>query len=101
MAERCERNPIAMIFMLQLAGSVVVLLSSIEATSANEGLHLKSNSETKVEGCYIHNQTMGVCFDIGKGHIKLLKTTGEQILLYRELGPDMMFYQVLDQAFIG
>ena len=90
-----------MISMLQLASSVVALLFSITATSANEGLHLKSHSEAQVEGCYIHNQTMGVCFDIGKRHIKLLKTTGEQILHYRELGPDMLFYQVLDQAFIG
>ena len=101
MAERFERNPTVMIFMLHLASSVVALLFSITATSANEGLHLKSHSEAQVEGCYIHNQTMGVCFDIGKGHIKLLKTTGEQIVLYRELGPDMMFYQVLDQAFFG
>ena len=90
-----------MISMLQLVSSVVVLLFSIAVTSANEGLHLKSHSEAQVEGCYIHNQTMGVCFDVGKGHVKLLKTTGEQILLYRELGPNMLFYQVLDQAFIG
>ena len=86
---------------IQLASSVVALVFCITATSAIEGLHLKSYSEAQVEGCYIHNQTMGVCFDIGKGHIKLLKTTGEQILLYRELGPDMFFYQVLDQGFIG
>ena len=90
-----------MISMLQLVSSVVALLFSIAATSANEGLHLKSYSEAQVDGCYVHNQTMGVCFDIGKGHIKLLKTTGEQLLLYRELGPDMFFYQVLDQGFIG
>ena len=100
MAEYCERNPTAMM-SIQLASSVVALLFFIAATSANEELHLKSYSEAQVEGCYIHNQTMGVCFDIGKGHIKLLKTTGEQILLYRELGPDMFFYQVLDQGFIG
>ena len=101
MAEHCERNPTAMMSMLQLASSVVAFLFSIAATSANEGLHLKSYSEAQVEGCYIHNQTMGVCFDIGKGHIKLLKTTGEQILVYKELGPDMLSYQVLDQSFIG
>ena len=87
--------------MLQLVSSVVALLFSIAATSANEGLHLKSYSEAQVEGCYVHNQTMGVCFDIGKGQIKLLKTTGKQILLYRKLGPDMFLYQVLDQGFIG
>ena len=89
--------------MLQLASSIVVILLfiNITATSANQRLRLKSHSEAQVEGCYIHNETMGVCFDIGKGHMKLLKTTGEQILLYRELGPDMLLYQVLDQAFIG
>ena len=89
--------------MLQLASSIVAILFSIAATSdsANQGLHLKSHSEAQVEGCYIHNETMGVCFDVSKGHMKLLKTTGEQILLYREFSPDMLFYQVLDQAFIG
>ena len=86
---------------LQFASPVIAILFSIATTSANQGLHLKSYSEAQVEGCYIHNQTMGVCFDIGKGHMKLLKTTGEQILLYKEFGPDMLFYQVLDQAFIG
>lgn len=90
-----------MMSMLQLASSIVAILFSIAAISANQGLHLKSHSEAQVEGCYIHNETMGVCFDIGKRHMKLLKTTGEQILLYRELGPEMLFYQVLDQAFIG
>ena len=87
--------------MLQLASSIVAILSFKTGSSANQGLHLKSHSEAQVEGCYIHNETMGVCFDIGKDQMKLLKTTGEQILLYRDFGPDMLFYQVLDQAFIG
>ena len=81
-------------------GSFVAILLSIAAASADQGLHLKSYSEEQVEGCYIHNQTLGVCFDIGKGFMKLLKTTGEQIVLHKELGPKMLFYQVLDQAFI-
>lgn len=87
--------------MFQLASSVVAILFSMAATSADKGLHLKSHSENQVEGCYIHNQTMGVCFDISKGFMRLLKTTGEQILLYKEFGPEMLLYQVLDQAFIG
>ena len=87
--------------MLQLASLVVAILFSMAASSADQGLHLKSHSEDQVEGCYIHNQTMGVCFDISKGFMRLLKTTGEQILLYKEFGPEMLSYQVLDQAFIG
>ena len=87
-----------MTFMLV---SFVAILFSIEANSGDRALHLKSYSEEQVEGCYIHNQTLGVCFDISKGFMKLLKTTGEQILLYKELGPQMLFYEVLDQAFIG
>ena len=79
----------------------VAILLSIAAASADRGLHLKSYSDEQVEGCYIHNQTLGVCFNISKGFTKLLKTTGEQIVLYKELGPKMLFYQVLDQAFIG
>ena len=82
--------------------SVVVILCLIGTVSADRlALNFKSYSEEKVEGCYIHNQTLGVCFDIGKGLMNLLKTTGEQIVLYKELGPKTIFYQVLDQAFIG
>ncbi|KAL9955007.1 hypothetical protein ACROYT_G042603 [Oculina patagonica] len=81
--------------------SFVAILLSITATSGDRALHLKSYSEDEVEGCYIHNQTLGVCFDISEGFMKLMKTTGEQIVLYKKLGPEMLFYQVLDQAFVG
>ena len=91
-------HPTAMAF---IPVTFVAILLSIVAASADQGLHLKSYSEEQVEGCYIHNQTLGVCFDIGKDSMKLLKITGEQIVLYKELGPKMFLYQALDQAFIG
>ncbi|XP_078350851.1 uncharacterized protein LOC144635639 [Oculina patagonica] len=92
------KRPADMEFMFV---SFVAILFSIAATSADQALHLKSYSEDQVEGCYIHNQTLGVCFDIRKDLMKLLKTTGEQIVLHMKLGPEMLFYQVLDQTFIG
>ena len=79
--------------------SLVVIVSPTAATSADQNLHLKSYSEEQVEGCYIYNQTLGVCFDISKGFMKLLKTTGEQIVLYKELGPKIFFYQVFGSGF--
>lgn len=81
---------------------LVVILSFATATSAaDQGLHLNSYSADQVVGCYIHNQTLGVCFDIRKGFIKLLKTTGEEIVHYMDLGPKMFLYQILDYTFIG
>ena len=69
--------------------------------AADKGLHLKSYSEDEVKGCYTHNQTLGVCFDVKKNSMKIHKTSGEGIVHYLKLGPDMVFYQLLDQAFIG
>ncbi|KAJ7365375.1 hypothetical protein OS493_005482 [Desmophyllum pertusum] len=81
--------------------SFIAILSSIAATSADQGLHLKSYSEEQVEGCYLHNQTLGVCFDIRKGLMKVIENERRTNCALLELGPEMFFYQVLDQAFIG
>ena len=78
-----------------------VLVSLVCSLAADKGLRLKSYSEDEIKGCYKHNQTLGVCFDVKKGSMKIAKTTGEEIAHYQELGPDMFLYQVLDQAFIG
>ena len=82
---------------------VVGTLCSVMASSDSEvGLRLLTTySEKQVKGCYNYNQTLGICFDIRKSAMKLLKTTGEKIVFYMELGPNMFYYQVVDQGFIG
>ena len=77
---------------------LVNLACSCEAS--DKALHLKSYSEDEVKGCYEHNQTLAVCFDVKKGSMKILKTTGEELVHYQDLGGDM-FYQILDEAFIA
>ena len=79
--------------------SVVLSLDS-EAT-VPQGLRFQSYSEQQVKGCYNYNQTFGICFDVRKGSMKLLKTTWEEIVTYMELSPNMFYYQVMDQGFIG
>ena len=69
--------------------------------AAGKVLHLKSYSEDGVKGCYEHNQTLGVCFDVKKDFIRIKKTSGEGLMHYEKLGKDMFLYQVSDQAFIG
>lgn len=78
-----------------------VLASFSCSIAAEQGLHLSSYSGNEIKGCYTHNQTLGVCFDVKNGSMKITKTTGEEIVLYLKLGPEMFFYKVLDQAFIG
>ena len=89
---------------------VSVLLSTVplfsivaisDSTPVTQGLHLLSYSEEEIKGCYEYNQTLGVCFDVKKGSMKIQKTAGEVIVYYEELGPGMFFYQVLEQAFVG
>ena len=81
---------------------ILILVSlSGQTTAEDKGLRLKSYSEGEVKGCYKHNQTLGICFDVKKGSMKITKTTGEGIVHYLELGQDKLFYQVLDQAFVG
>lgn len=83
--------------------SVVAVLCSMFAVSASTptGLRLDSFSEDQVKGCYIHNQTLGVCFELEKDSMKITKTNGEQVVFYTKLGHDMLYYQILDQGFIG
>lgn len=78
----------------------IFALFSSYSTADEEGLQLKSSSKDEVRGCYKHNQTLAVCFDVKKGSIKIQKSSGEGIVYYQELGPEMFLYQVLDKAFI-
>ena len=84
--------------------AIVTLFSIVaisDSTPVPQGLRLMSYSEEEVKGCYEYNQTLGVCFDVKKGSMKIQKTTGEVIVYYEELGPGVFFYQVLEQAFVG
>ena len=91
-----------MIFILLVAATLCsgVANSDSEVTD-RQGLHFQSYSEKQVKGCYDYNQTFGICFEVRKGSMKLLKTTGENIVTYLMLGPKMFYYQVIDQGFIG
>jgi len=91
-------SPISVFLAVATQYSIVAVSHS---KPASQGLHLQSFSEEKVKSCYEHNQTLGVCFDVKKGSMKIAKTTGEEIVHYQELGPVMFFYQILDQAFVG
>lgn len=94
---------IALLNKLASLTVMIFLLSSLACSfAADQGLNVTRYSEDEVKGCYIHNQTLGICFDVKlNGDMKIEKTTGEQIVRYLILGPEMFFYQVLDQAFIG
>lgn len=86
--------------MLVVAGTISVMASS-DLEASVQGLHLTTYSEKQVKGCYNYNQTLGICFDIRKRSMKLLKTTGEKIVFYMKLGPNTFYYQIVDQGFIG
>lgn len=66
-----------------------------------QGLRLDSYSEQKVKGCYNYNQTLSICFDVGKHFMKLATKPGEEIVFHLELGPNMFYYNVLGQGFMG
>ncbi|KAL9955006.1 hypothetical protein ACROYT_G042602 [Oculina patagonica] len=66
-----------------------------------QGLHLESYSEQQVKGCYNYNQTLGICFDVCKGFMKLLKKTEREIVFFQEYGSNMFYYEILDRGFIG
>jgi len=91
-------SPISLFLTAATLYSIVAVSHS---KPASQRLRLQSFSEEKVKGCYEHNQTLGVCFDVKKDSRKIAKTTGEEIVHYQELGPDMFFYEILDQAFVG
>ena len=84
--------------------AAATLLSNVALTHSKpaiQGLRLDSYSEERVEGCFIYNETLGICFDVRKGFMKITKATGEEIAFYQELSKDEFFYQILDQAFVG
>lgn len=86
-----------MLFATMTLCSMMVI--SVSKPAFHE-LYLDTYSQQQVKGCYIHNQTLGICFDVQEGSMKLLRTTGEEIVFYLDLGPDMSYYQVLDQGFV-
>lgn len=69
--------------------------------TAVQGLRLENYSEQQVKGCYDYNQTLSICFDVGKDFMKLATKTGEEIVFHLELGPNMFYCNVLGQGFIG
>ena len=80
---------------------LTLLFLACSHRAAGKGLHLKSYSEDEVKGCYDHDQTLGVCFDVKKDFIRIQKTTGEGLMHYEKLGRDVFLYQVSDKTFIG
>ena len=66
---------------MALFTALTVVLVSLACSSvvADGGLHLKSYSEDEVKGCYEHNRTLGVCFDVKTGSVKVEKPTGAVI----------------------
>ena len=79
----------------------LLFLTCSHRAAGQKELHWKSYSEDEVKGCYEHDQTLGVCFDVKKDFIRIQKTTGEGLMHYEKLGLDMFLYQVSDKAFIG
>lgn len=76
-------------------------VASCDCKSSTQAFHFEDYSEQRVKGCYYHNQTLGICFDIEQGSIKLMETAGRIIVLYQELGTDMFYYKIIDQDFLG
>ena len=91
----------SIVSVLQATVTLYSIVAISVSTPVTQGLRLVSYSEEEVKGCYEYNQTLGVCFDVKKGSMKIQKTTGEVIVYYEELGPGVFFYQVLEQAFVG
>ena len=89
-------------FSLLLAATALCSILAIgDSNPTVQGLRLDSNFENEIKGCFIYNQTIGACFDVKKGFIKITKTTGEEIVFYLELGQNMFFFQALGQAFVA
>ena len=77
------------------------LMLSCDCKPTVQGLRLENYSEQQVKGCYDYNQTLSICFDVGKDFMKLATKTGEEIVFHLELGPNMFYYNALGQGFIG
>ena len=91
----------AAIHIISVAAVLFSLMLSSDGKPAVQGLHLERHSEEQVKGCYNYNQTLSICFDVGKDFMKLATQTGEEIVFHMELGPNMFYYNVLGQGFIG
>lgn len=92
----------AAISIVSVAAAVLCsLMLRSDCKPTVHGLRLESYSEEQVKGCYNYNQTLSICFDVGKDFMKLATKTGEEIVFHMELGPNMFYYNVLGRGFIG
>lgn len=91
----------AAFFKISVAAAVLCsLMLSSDCKPTVQGLRLESYTEQQVKGCYNYNQTLSICFDVGKDLMKLATKTGEGIVFHMELAPNMSYYNVLGQGFI-
>ncbi|PFX24270.1 uncharacterized protein LOC111331916 [Stylophora pistillata] len=93
-----SKTPIS--FLLTLA-VFCCSVASCDCKSITQALHFEDYSEHRVKGCYYNNQTLGICFDIEQGSMKVMKTTGQIIVFYQKLGTNMFYYKIIDQDFLG
>ena len=95
------KKAVTVVLIISVAAVLCYIAVSSDCKSNVQGLHLDSHSEQQVKGCYNYNKTLSICFDVRKGFMKLLKTTGEAVVSYQELGSNMFYYNILEQGFIG
>lgn len=91
----------AVFSMILVVAVLCLVIVNSDCKPTVQRLHVQNFSEKEVKGCYNYNQTLGICFDVRKGFMKLLKKTGETIVFYQKLGSNMFYYDVLAQGFIG
>lgn len=87
--------------MISLTAAVFTFIIFSCSSATDPGIQLNSYSQEEVSGCYVYNQTLGVCFDVKNGSIKLTrKSTGTVLAIFQDLGQNITLYQVLDKPFI-
>jgi len=68
----------AAIHIISVVAVLFPLMLSSDGKPAVQGPHLESYSEVKVKGCFNYNQTLGICFDVGKDVMKLATQTAHK-----------------------
>lgn len=87
--------------MISLTAAVFTFIIFSCSSATDPGIQLNIYSQEEVSGCYVYNQTLGVCFDVKNGSIKLTrKSTGTVLAIFQDLGQNITLYQVLDKPFI-
>lgn len=102
-ADNCERPSISSMTLTSCVRQVLLLAhlwAVIQGCSLNRSLEFEKRTTGLVKGCYCHNDSLSLCFEIRQDLIQLTDKKSNILVRYGKLAPQRFHVQVLGDNFL-